>query len=642
MLVIFIIELNTLVRHRLSLFLLLLSIRITAQNPASISRKDSVFIDSLLTHAWSSMRSDPRISLVALRGVDSFIHTRQALYTSSVLLYYYGIAYKNLNQFDSSAFYMDKYIEWSLNKKAINRLAPAYMAKANLYSDQNQYDKSMGAVTQSIRYYDELKDTLGIIIANGKMGYLLSETQRLNDAITYHYKALALALDIKDTIEIATAYSNIGLVFEKQLLFDSALFYFKRSEHLSILQQDAYSLSFDRYNIGNILLKQNKLQEATAYLTAAHTTAIKSEVPGQIIDSQLLLATLYLQQNRTKEGIQLMEEILKMYPDEINLKNLVETHHSLQEAYQRTGDLPKAMYYLQNWAMLNDSLLNLEITRQVHQLELGYQTEQKERAIQLLNTTNALAQSNLKAARLQTYGLAVILLVFIILLAGIYRLLRKTRVQNVYIQKTLSEKETLIKEIHHRVKNNLQFISSLLNLQARQVDDEKTLSILKEGQNRVRSMALIHQNLYQEQNLTGIEIKKYFELLIQSLFQSYNISPGRIQLQTNIEAMQLDVDTMIPLGLIVNELISNALKYAFPGERQGIITVSLVEEAGSLVLVVADNGIGILTDPNGELGNSFGYRLIQAFRTQLDAKLEIETDQGTSVTLKINDYKKAS
>jgi len=291
---------------------------------------------------------------------------------------------------------------------------------------------------------------------------------------------------------------------------------------------------------------------------------------------------------------------------------------------------------------LNDSLLNLEITGQVHQLELGYQTEQKERAIQLLNTNNALAQSNLKTARLQTYGLGVILLIFSILLVSIYRLLRKTRIQNVYIQKTLSEKETLIKEIHHRVKNNLQFVSSLLNLQARQVEDEKTLSILKEGQNRVRSMALIHQNLYQEQNLTGIEIKKYFEVLIQSLFQSYNISPGRIQLQSNIDPMQLDVDTMIPLGLIVNELISNALKYAFPDERHGLIKVSLVEESGTLVLLVSDNGIGIHTDHKGQLGNSFGYRLIQAFKTQLDAKLEIETDQGTSVTLKINDYKKAS
>lgn len=633
---------NTILRHTLILFILLATVHSLAQSPATIPKKDSVLIDSLLTSAWTSMRVDPRTSLQVLKGVDSFILTRKGLYTSSVLLYYYGIAYKNLNQYDSSEWYMDKYIEWSLNHKAFKKLAPAYMAKANLYSDQNLYDKSMAAVTQSLRYYDELNDTLGIIIANGKMGYLLSETKRLTDANAYHTKALKLALEIKDTIEIATAYSNIGLVFEKQVLFDSALAYFKRSEHLSILQQDAYALAFDRYNIGNLLMKQNKLPEAGHYLTAAYTAAIESEVPGQIIANQLLLGTLYLRQNRTKEGIQLMEDILKKYPDEINLKDQVETFHSLQEAYQESGNLPKAIYYLQHWATLNDSLLNLDITRQVHQLELGYQTEQKEQAIQLLNATNALTQSNLKTARLQTFGLGIIVLIFSILLISIYRLLRKTRVQNVYIQKTLSEKETLIKEIHHRVKNNLQFISSLLNLQARQVEDEKTLSILKEGQNRVRSMALIHQNLYQEQNLTGIEIKKYFEVLIQSLFQSYNIAPGRIQLHTNIEPMQLDVDTMIPLGLIVNELISNALKYAFPGERQGIITVSLIEETGSLILLVADNGIGIQTEHQGQWGNSFGYRLIQAFKTQLDAKLSVESDQGTVVTLKINDYKKAS
>jgi two-component sensor histidine kinase len=212
--------------------------------------------------------------------------------------------------------------------------------------------------------------------------------------------------------------------------------------------------------------------------------------------------------------------------------------------------------------------------------------------------------------------------------------------KNNIISVSLSEKEVLLKEIHHRVKNNLQVISSLLNLQSKSIIDEKALAALNEGRNRVKSMALIQQNLYRDDNLTGVDIKDYIEKLINSLFVSYNIETAKIKLQTNIEQLQLDVDTVIPLGLIINELISNALKYAFVNKQNGLLQVMLYIQNTQLVLCVKDDGIGMDNDDlNKNNSASIGFKLVQSFLQKLEATMNVEKNNGTTITLTINKYK---
>ena len=223
-----------------------------------------------------------------------------------------------------------------------------------------------------------------------------------------------------------------------------------------------------------------------------------------------------------------------------------------------------------------------------------------------------------------------------------YPLQKAKNHKNAIISKALKEKETLLREIHHRVKNNLQFISSLLGLQSDNIEDQVALGALQEGQDRVQSMALIHQNLYQEENLTGVDMHDYFNKLIQGLFDSYNIHDDRIQLELNIEDINLDVDTVIPMGLIVNELITNSLKYAFPEGHNGKITIQLKELDKALSLSISDDGVGISEIEKHNLGDSFGYKLIHAFTLQLDAEMSIERSAGTSVNFTIRNYQVAT
>jgi PAS domain S-box-containing protein len=232
------------------------------------------------------------------------------------------------------------------------------------------------------------------------------------------------------------------------------------------------------------------------------------------------------------------------------------------------------------------------------------------------------------------------------------------------IKTSLEEKEVLLKEVHHRVKNNMQVISSLLSLQSRYIEDENYLAIFRESQNRVKSMAMIHEGLYKSHNLARINFEEYIHNLIYGLFSSYGIDGNVIKTKVNLDKILLDVDTAIPLGLILNELISNSLKHAFPQYSQnsknvtfinpaaescnstnvqfihpekikGEINISLSQNDGMLKLIVGDNGVGFPENVNFRDTESLGLQLVNTLVDQLRGEIELEKDNGTKFTLNL-------
>jgi len=201
------------------------------------------------------------------------------------------------------------------------------------------------------------------------------------------------------------------------------------------------------------------------------------------------------------------------------------------------------------------------------------------------------------------------------------------------IKASLKEKEVLLREIHHRVKNNLQVISSLLNLQSGYITDQRSLELFKECQTRVRSMSLIHERLYQSESLSRLSFSGYARALIEDLFHSYGVDREMVSYSMDIIDQPMKIDTAIPCGLIVNELVSNSLKYAFPGYhqigRQGLIKISLGREGdGSLALSVSDNGIGLPQGFNIDKVESLGLQLVTTLVEQLDGRLELKNKDG--------------
>jgi two-component sensor histidine kinase len=198
------------------------------------------------------------------------------------------------------------------------------------------------------------------------------------------------------------------------------------------------------------------------------------------------------------------------------------------------------------------------------------------------------------------------------------------------VRASLREKEVMLKEIHHRVKNNLQVISSLLNLQARYLPDPAARAIFSQSQNRVQSIALVHERLYESADLSHVDFAKYVVVLLDNIFDTYGATNRGISKDVDIGDANLTVDIAIPCGLIVNEVVTNALKHAFPNGRHGTVRVSLTERNEMLELTIQDDGVGIPAgiDPRNTV--SLGLDLVTTFADQLNAEVEISRVGGTS------------
>ena len=194
------------------------------------------------------------------------------------------------------------------------------------------------------------------------------------------------------------------------------------------------------------------------------------------------------------------------------------------------------------------------------------------------------------------------------------------------IRTSLEEKEVLLKEIHHRVKNNLQVISSLLRLQERSLEDENTRSLFRESRNRILSMAMIHERLYESDSLASVDLRDYFESLVTMLSRTYSRDDAHVEVQLDVEPLAVDVDTAVPLALVVNELVSNAFKYGFSDGSDGSIRIDLGHaEPGVVRLTIEDDGVGLPEEVDMEDPASLGWRLVKLLSRQLGGEASFES-----------------
>ncbi len=204
---------------------------------------------------------------------------------------------------------------------------------------------------------------------------------------------------------------------------------------------------------------------------------------------------------------------------------------------------------------------------------------------------------------------------------------------NDKLKSAINEKETLLKEVYHRVKNNLQVVSSLINLQARNVKNNETADLLKQSADRIKSMALLHEKLYQSKDLSRINFNEYIQSLVDHLLYGYG-APGKINVGLNIDDIYLNVDTAIPCGLIINELLSNALKHAFPDGRQGEITISFTQDGDDCILVITDNGIGFPSGQDFKKNGSLGLQLVDTLTNQLMGQITYDSSIGSTFNIR--------
>ncbi|WP_082113291.1 tetratricopeptide repeat-containing sensor histidine kinase [Kordia jejudonensis] len=572
----------------------------------------------------------------------------------------------------------------------IAALSKAHVAIGRAYQSQSKYNEAFQAVNKALEYAEMAEDTELIINAYSFRSNVYGNFSQVDNAIKDLNKAQKLALQYKDGEKLlpilqaksflyySKGYYKEGIAAVKEMIayFDqknnkrsvvvwrnnlgmiyascncTSLDEQKNNMHASIALSDSinfnYGKSYASVHMARALMKQKKFDSAYTYLSTAKEGLPKKINPSFLGYLYQTTGDYWGNLGNKRKTIQEFEKAFKIWDKLNKLKDKQYVSQHLASLYQDLNNDKKAFFYLENYTTTKDSLVNKTKIEKEKELELTYTFEKQQYrdSIQNAEALDIMALEQQNEIQREQHIQQILLGLFLAALAlggfAYYAYQRKKKTsklldeKNKIIEKALQEKQLLLKEVHHRVKNNFQIVSSLLELQTKGIEDEKALSLANEGKNRVKSMALIHQKLYQ--NETGlIDFDEYINVLVKELSYMY-ASEKKVQTNIHTENMQFDIDTAIPLGLIVNELITNAYKYAFDATKENQLNISInkVNEE-EYKLVVADNGKGIDDTIDLAKVKSLGLRLVKRLTKQLQGKFTLNNSDGASFEITFKD-----
>ena len=505
-----------------------------------------------------------------------------------------------------------------------------------------------------------------------QIGYVFERNGDIMTAADYALRVQNLGIALNDKKAIAISYSDLSNLYWKHSDFESGLELGLISiEYFEELGLNDMDYNFTLYVVGNNLLNLKRPQEALAYFERAISMGERYGFYNNLSDIYISMIDLYTDLNEyeaaeiagekaikyanlIKNDFLLMRSWLaigrlKLFQGKNN-EAIEILKRSLEVATPEFGDkffLGQAYYRLGQAYAKNHSYKNaFEAMAVSDSLEKEFFFEGSKQKMGLLHTENTLDEKEKlilgmqerinRQSSTQTL-ISIISGLLLVLSLVLYVTYENNKKKNILLEDQNMEKEFLLKEIHHRVKNNLGIVSSLLDLQADKIKDPKIISAIEESRNRVYSMSMIHQKLYQGKNLSTIGMKEYLIDLSQHILDSFG-GEGRIEYTYDLEEMELDVDSAIPVGLIVNELLTNSYKHAFPDHRKGMINITCKHMSEDRILLeVADNGVGLLEfDKDDDQGSGFGTQLIDLLIQQLDGSIMTINGLGTRIRMEFD------
>jgi two-component system, sensor histidine kinase PdtaS len=580
----------------------------------------------VITEAFNYEISNPNFGLRMLAWLEKQKFFKDDF--SSGYLFRKGVLLKNSGAHTQAvAIFLEALKKAEIENDTLNRAA-IYFKLSDTYDEMADFRKKAESARKSLVYYSMLKDTINMVQCYLKMSVASKNNISSSDATTNIKKLLHLSKD--NPFLRSKVYSSLANIFEGQKMIDSSFKYNKF--FLNSLTLDNLADRFVAYyNLGQNLRDLKKYKESQEYTMNAYTINQTLKIDVYDVYAKIALSEIELKLGNTDKS---KSWLVDMDPSKLNLEQQKQFANINYLIAKDKREFENALKYLEGFKMYSDSTFNIENAKVIGELKSKYDFESKEKEV-----VNLEKITEVKSKQIGTQNIFLITLTGLIalLLGLLYKTVKQKgtiTAKNEQITKMLDEKDLLLREIHHRVKNNLQVVSSLLNLQSNYITDDIALEAINEGKNRVLSMALIHQNLYSDEHLTAIETKGYFDDLLDQLFESYNIDEEQIKLEKDIDNFLIDVDTMIPLGLITNELISNALKHAFKDRAEGKILFSVKNINGNIIIAIKDNGVGV--EPSlFTASRSFGNKMIQAFVQKLKANLEVRNDSGTEIVITI-------
>lgn len=569
----------------------------------------------------------------------------------------------------ATCFWLEGYYHWQHNKpdlteklyllelqtlqaaKLDKELTASYQRLSGLYENQRNFDKALHYALLGLKNLQVLKDSSRYSSIYLALGNIHRSMGNYPEAINY-YKL------VYDTSPVHRVWTYSLL----RLLIDAYIRNGHPEEGLRFLQsfvkkrdtpQTSVNWQLLAFAFGNCYaamkqyaraeghyLEMIRLNKDVEYSQRANFSRMET-VAGT--EAYFTIGQFYAQNGKFDQA----GGYLKMALQSNTLTPAFErdTRHMLFKVDSAAGNLMAAIQHYQRFKLLNDSIENNTKNKEVSILKANFKAAQKEKDIVILTKEAALHKEKLElAARTEKYTYAgfAVLLCLLGLSYNSYRIKQSKNRQLMEQQKTISiknasliqlvtEKEWLLREVHHRVKNNLQIVISLLNSQSAYLKEEVAVNAIIESRHRIQAMSMLHQRIYQAEDLTSIGMSSYIHELISYLNSSFNMGK-RVIFNIHVEKIELDLSQAVPIGLILNEAITNSLKYAFPGGREGEVKVSFTKIAAEDVLLsITDDGTGLPTKFDIDAVETFGFRLMKGLAEDLDGSLSVRNESGTTL-----------
>jgi two-component system, sensor histidine kinase PdtaS len=558
-----------------------------------------------------------------------------------------GYNYRNWGDNTKTKAYLTESLALFKKIKDIPHQTNATNLLAVYYANIDKDSTAIELYTETIRLAQSIHDTLRWISPYKGLSSLFAKLGLNDKCIAFCKEGLALAKSFNDPRSIAALSNNMAIGYYQKKEFDQCIVLLKEAlkvnENANLTEATIRNLS----NIGDVYKELGMIDSSSFYVEKAVKLLPNIQVPRTSIYTLISLADLRILQKKHSEAIKYAQEAISL-GKESDLESIsAGGYKNLYEAYKALGQEKAALEAYENYWRIQEKFLETERNKSIASVEQEFQSFKKDTQIEILKKDKTLS----KTQRNSAIGAAILLGLLSLLYFNRFRLKKKSEQelqiknteianQSKVIQTSLTEKETLLREIHHRVKNNLQIISSLLNIQSSHIDDQNVLSSIKEGQSRVQAMSLIHQNLYQSEHINDVDIENYLKELVKYLSDMFTGGQKNINVEVSAQNIQFDIDTAIPLGLIVNELVSNAYKYAFDKRDTGKIKIDIKPiNKVDYELHVDDDGNGLPEDFNPVKNKSLGLKLVKILSKQLRGKFTAKSDKGANFTVFFKDIR---
>jgi two-component sensor histidine kinase len=510
------------------------------------------------------------------------------------------IAY-SLGQYRLSIKYSFKAIELHRATDDQKKMAVSYLQLGNVYFYLSNYEEAKKNYELAKLLFKESEYDYGFYEAISNIGLVEITAKEYRKGMNKQFTVLKYLIKEDYAIDKGMTYNNLYSAYFGLQKYDSCIYFvgLAKEEFEKSNYKNGYCQAF--LNEANVLFVQEKFEEALTSAKISHEIATENSLREQLVEVNFILYKIYKKLNDESNSYSSLEEYIKLN-DSLDFNPL-----------ELQGDA-----------------MNFQIAAEEAQL--------KQQIAEDLAEIQLLKKEELK--RLFLLAAIVAIIALVLLMISFYFHSRNTKLnKNLALKREqlaeeLKLKEALLSEIHHRVKNNLQVISSMLSLQNQYIPDEAMKKIINDCRGRISSMSLIHESLYRKKDYKEVLFSTYIEELIPRLVHTYGVDKNKVNLIMDLEPIQLSIDDSIPCGLIINEITSNSLKHGFSNIENGEISIHLSQKRKSIHLSISDNGVGLKTENGFKSNKSFGFLLIETLAKQLEAELIINTLNGFSYQLK--------